>query len=193
MTIYNTRRRFGGIFLIVTGLIGCSDDVGMRPPTTFPDGNVIEVDAGLWPDARVDAGSMDATSTDAGTGMDASLPDAQDPCLNVTITTTVTASSARTRIDELDGQLVLLTGTATTGPVSCTDLACPPEDPCCNECQANVSVDGIAIVSSECISSVGCTGTECRLVCVPPVLPFESVFRGRLVKTASDTPQLELY
>lgn len=129
---------------------------------------------------------------DAGL-LDSGVSDAGNVCIDSVVTATVTASTAVANLDALEGQFIRLIGTATTSDVRCTDIACPVENPCCNECTADVRIDGILVVTSTCTDNVGCQGTECLLICAPPILSTEGSFEGILTKTSSGAPGFELF
>jgi len=65
-----------------------------------------------------------------------------------------------------DQKTVVVLGTVKTdvAAVTCTDLECPPEDPCCNECAARLVIEdgdaGVGLRAGE-VSPVGCSGTNC--------------------------------
>ncbi|MEO1339254.1 MAG: hypothetical protein AAFV29_26675, partial [Myxococcota bacterium] len=117
-----------------------------------------------------DSGMMDS-------GLDASVVDGGAVC-NQTAIAVVTSAEALLQADTLDGEVIVLTGTSTSGAQFCTARACPPDNPCCNICNADVVVDAITFASSACFSNVGCRGTECGLVCQPPTLGLPGRYRG---------------
>ena len=199
--------------LLAAGLllaVGCSEDPDIIDDTF--DGNIVIGDATRGVprrDAQArDSSSADATQLDTGArdvGLDAGDPDprdveepidggALDPC-DEAPAATLTASAARDRASEFDGQVVVVVATATTSQVQCTEAACPPDNPCCNTCMALVSLDGqLPLRSSECNNvEVGCRGNECQLVCMPLVLSTRERFRGRLRANGRSGPELEFY
>lgn len=177
---------------------GC-DTVG-TPMDPF-DGSFIAGDADEPEDSGPDGGFLDAEPED--TGPDAGPPDvgpadtgpgdAGDPCLEAMPEATVTASQARAQAGVLAGRVVALTGTATTGALQCTDMACSDEDPCCNTCVAPIHVGGVTLAGSECFDPPPqCAGSECGQVCRPPVLGLPQTFFG-VLSTAAPDLQLLLY
>lgn len=186
--------RVASLVLLVS--LGCA---GTEPPPddTF-DGNVIigepPADGGAPREAGVPDGGPDPV--DAGSPEDASEPedasptDAGDPCAEAPALA-LTASAAVTRAELLAGQLIEVSGLPTQGELSCTDDVCGEEEPCCNTCQAEVSVDGILrLEASACFAIVpGCSGSECAVVCRPALLGVPQRFVGWLDPTG---PTLQL-
>lgn len=128
-----------------------------------------------------DGATGDANVGDLGPEPDAGAPDSGTCSLEPTETLNVT--EAEMRAAELDGQVIALVGTATTGTVRCTRISCPADDPCCNTCTAPLLIDGeVAVVASECFEEVGCEGDSCSmlLVCRPPADPVARSYVGRL-------------
>ncbi|MEM7674543.1 MAG: hypothetical protein AAF449_00920 [Myxococcota bacterium] len=167
----------------IIGSVACSDPIEM----TTADTGSTAMDATADADAAADTGPSDTGSIDADiedTGLfDAgSSEDAGDAgaFCNQTAIAEVTAEEAIAQADTLDGEVIVLTGTATSGQQLCTLRACPPNDPCCNVCTADVLVGSITFVSSACVDDVGCGGTECGLVCRPPTLGLPGRYRGIL-------------
>lgn len=60
------------------------------------------------------------------------------------------------------GTRIWLTGEANLGFPICTQLACFPENPCCNSCGAGISMD-LDDVDIE-MSGIGCGGNECTVM-----------------------------
>lgn len=156
------------------------------PTTTFDpelDGSLL-IGEGfvLGPeDAAADAGS-DLGSEDLGAGMelgtpdlagpDLASPDLGDPCAPELLTV-FEAANALAMADALDGRSLRLTGTASVGPVLCTDMPCEGGGICCNRCRADLFLGGFQLAPSECTgtSTVGCQGSPCDpLVCSPPLI-----------------------
>lgn len=143
-------------------------------------GSVDRPDGGGTPDLPDDGGAPPDLGSDAGVfelGADAEV---EDPCLAPPVAT-VSASVALARAD-LRGQVVAVIDAAEASPPACDPSACPPEEPCCNTCRAEVRLGGVLpIAGSECLElSTGCVGSSCGLVCVPPVFGFSERFVGRL-------------
>lgn len=183
-------------------LAACADDP-IDPPDDFLDGNVVVGDA-RWPDATprdtgatdaLDGGGLDADArgdpADTG-GLDADgATDAGSRC-EQTPEATLTASSAASEAGMFDGRVVDIVGTATVAALTCTEIACPPEMPCCNRCVAGVQIDAlVTLATSTCTARVGCEGDECAQVCTPPILGFPQTFRG-VLRDAPGGPTLEL-
>ena len=169
--------------------LACADDP-LPADAGSPDATFIGADAQAPRDAGprdVDAGGpVDAGIEMDGGALDAELPDAQDPCLAPAVET-LTASTATAAVPRLAGKVVALVGTATTTALECTDRACPPEDPCCNECTARIRVGPVRLAASECFAvSPSCMGDECNQTCRPPLLGLEETFRGVLSTAAPD-------
>ena len=181
---------------------GCDDD----PTPVLPDANIITgtdgnpFDAGS-PDAAPDGAPPDSAtdgSVDAATdaGRDASEPpdgstvppDAGDPCAAAAVAV-VSVAEARARETELLGQVITVVGTTTITGRACTQNPCDESPPCCNTCTATVTLaGGLGIAASPCFERPGCRGSECSMVCQPPVLGTEGRYRGVL----NSGPVLEL-
>lgn len=202
-----------GALLALLFTASCADD---QDGNDLFDGNFIvgdaaEGDRGPGLDALqedVDQGLRDAG--DAGLGdveedaaadlglLDASPPDGEpedagpDPC-DVVPELTLTASAAFAQAQSLDGRPVAIEGVLGLGPVLCTDRACPVEDPCCNSCTASLRLDEILpVVSSACLTNVGCDGDDCGLVCRPAVLGGAATYVGIVRDDPVAGGQLEL-
>lgn len=185
--------------LAVLVLVGCQCGTDEPPPDDDLDGNVVigmgdpdggprdggpPRDAGDLP--RDGGGGTEDGGFDDDAGVDdAGTPDAGDRCLEPS-ETVLTSEEAVSDIATWDGHLVTVVGTATRTPYACTDLPCPKEDPCCNECTATILIDGlIEIADDACFGrETGCAGTECAQVCVPAVIGVDERFRGVLVDGA---------
>lgn len=80
-----------------------------------------------------------------------------------------------------DEQAVVVLGTVKTDPaaVDCTEMECPPDEPCCNQCSAQLVIadgaDGVGLASGA-VSPVGCSGSNCDYMdnC-QPVVPDQQV------------------
>jgi hypothetical protein len=163
----------------------CGDP--MPPDDTF-DGNVIVGDGSSLPDAEADSG-FDGGEPEAGqdagehdTGEPDATPDAGDRCVEPAVTV-LTSSSAVAEVGMWAGMIVEITGTATQTGLSCTDRACPPDEPCCNTCTASVTIDGrVLLTGGECFTPPpGCSGNECAQTCRPLLLELPQTFRGELI------------
>lgn len=68
-----------------------------------------------------------------------------------------------------DGRLLVVEAPVYSG-VNCTDMACPPEDPCCNDCEGGYFFD-VGTMRCDLIGPEGetweCSGLECSVVCSP--------------------------
>lgn len=193
------RRRTGRLLLAVVTLLAATWGCGGEGTPTDPfDGSFIAGDAepvDAAPDP--DGGPRDAGIEDSGAPRDAAPADADptdaeppdagpDPCLAPPVAE-VSAAEARAMAGGLAGQVIDLTGTATAAALECTDLACPPEDPCCNTCIAAVLVDGVRLAGGPCFDPAPlCAGSECAQTCRPPILGIPQVFRGVLSTAAPD-------
>ena len=143
-----------------------------------------------------DAGPMDddAASMDAAPDApaDAGFTDTGIPALcGATSTVTVSADDVPSMATELDGQLIIVVGTATAGAVVCPQ-SCTPNDPCCEDCTAPVLVGDIELSESVCFSSPGCLGNACLLACQPPAPPISEMARYLGVFRAGPPLRLEL-
>jgi hypothetical protein len=174
----------------------CDCGEGMPPDDTF-DGNVIVGD-GSVPDVEVDAetdsGALDSTISDgpadAADAADA-IPDSGDPCSEPAVAV-LTATAAIAELSTWQDMIVEITGTATATGLSCTNRACPPENPCCNTCTATVAIDSVVpLIDGLCFSGAGCSGNECTQVCRPPLLGLPQRFTGTLRDRGG--AQLELH
>lgn len=193
------------LLLLLVSALGCADDDGNGDPF---DGNYIVGDAS--PLDPTDAGPRDLAPADAlsDTGTSTSTPDAgaadgevqdsepadlgADPCA-ATPELTLTASAAVAQGAALSGRVVAVNGQLEAGPPTCTERACPTEEPCCNGCTAELLIDGLLPASpSECLPIVGCTGDECGLVCRPAALGTPETFVGYLRQSAGGSVRLEL-
>ena len=191
--------------LFITANIGCDD-----PLPSLPDSNVIigsgndsgiedaELpDLGFLDAGRPDAEPFDASHLDGG-DRDAQIPDSNVPdggpsdggvqCAPPAVEI-VSVAEARAREEELRGQVITIIGTTTITGLACTLNPCSKGNPCCNTCTATVSfVGGLKMATSPCFAGAGCIGSECALVCQPPVLGVEGQYRGVL----REGPVLEL-
>jgi hypothetical protein len=164
------------------------------PPDDTFDGNVIIGDGGAGDaapgaDAMGDGSAGDASDGDgsAGDGLagDTAEADAADPCAEAPIAT-LSATAAVAEIGTYDGRVVAVEGRLEPGPLSCTEIACPQDMPCCNTCTASVTVAGLVrLAESPCSPPPGCRGSECGQVCSPAVLPTPRRCVGRLSNGAA--------
>ena len=177
-------------------MLGCADD----SVPTLPDSNIIigtgdggrdagSEDGTVSPDAGRDASSDDSGAADTGE-VDSGQPDGSDggprpadggdPCAAPAVTE-VTVEEVHARETELLGEVITVIGTTTVSVLTCTGVPCDITNPCCNTCTATVSfVGGLGIASSACFERPGCRGTECGVICRPPVLGNEGRYRGVL-------------
>lgn len=175
--------------LVVAGC-ECGED---PPPDDVFDGNVIVGDGPVAKDggrdSAVDAdlldGATDSGTPDGGTAdaaLDAGPQDGGTICDEMPVAT-LSATAAAAELDTYEGMVVAVTGTATQGETICTEMACPPDSPCCNTCTATVSIQGVLpLRDSACFTpGPGCSGTECGQVCRPPIIGLPQRFVGRLV------------
>ena len=132
-------------------------------------------------DASLDASFDASLDTDAG-HLDASAPDATDPCALEPLAT-LSSTQAVAQSATWEGQVIEIVGTATT-MVSCTERVCPREEPCCNTCSGAVVIDGLIPLTSNKCYETGCAGTECAVTCRPAVLGVPGRYRGLLRGTA---------
>ncbi len=66
--------------------------------------------------------------------------------------------------EEYINKTITIEGTVTMGPTTCTMMMCPPENPCCNSCGAQlVLYDNTSMIDT----SGSCGGTECNMTCSP--------------------------
>lgn len=66
------------------------------------------------------------------------------------------------------GRAVLICGALELGPVACTRIGCPLENPCCNACHASLRLsERIAVSRPTDDAEWGCSGDECGLACYP--------------------------
>jgi hypothetical protein len=200
----------GGLFgaALFALALACTDEAPAPQP---PEASFR--DAGAR-DGAVDASSTDASSTldaalaDASSAADASTPDAGeearpdagpadagDPCTESS-TIALSAAEAVARSAALDGRLVIVEAAAQVTERACTRIGCPPEDPCCNRCQATLTLDGVLpLVGSACAATEpGCIGDECTLVCRPSVLGLPRRYLGVLTTSGPQgSPGLALH
>jgi hypothetical protein len=178
--------RLSAAFLLVAAACDCGDEM---PPDDPFDGNVIVGD-GTIPDAEEDAeadaaedAAIDAAA-DTGDATDV-MPDSGDRCSEPAVAT-LTSSQAIDQIGALAGMIVEITGTATRTALGCTEMACPPDDPCCNTCTGSVAIDGAILLSGgSCFTPPpGCSGTNCpgTVTCRPPLLGVPQTFKGTLIQ-----------
>lgn len=179
--------------LVVLLASGCKCGQSSTPPLDL-DGNVVAGDARIVGsdraisddaalDAELDAGLTPDSGPDSG-GVPDSGPDSGVPpsCL-VPAEATVTATEAIARAGALAGSVLDVRGTGETIAMQCLDPggACDAGS-CCRICTASVAIDRLLpLTASECFSAVpGCRGSECGVVCRPPVIGARQTFRGRL-------------
>ena len=167
---------------LALGAAGCADDPIVAPDASMLVGDALPIpdadsaDIGFAPDA--DVGFPDVGFIDGGTICDE------------TPVATVTATAIADRAAILDGQLVVITGELVANEPRCTDIACPPDNPCCNTCSATLRIGPAMVTPSDCFAAAGCTGTTCAIVCRPPTIGLPGRYRGIL--RAGDPVTFEL-
>lgn len=186
--------------------VACSDGngTGSRGPV---DAGFIRFEAGVIDPGPPDGGAgPDLGGEDGGPGdgsdlgmvmdlgppEDLGVPDlGTEPCLEAGLP----VDSARTAADRQDllNQVIHVVGTLERVETTCQPETCPDASPCCGACRADVSIDGdLPVTRSECFDvELGCQGTTCGQVCLPPVFGRPETFVGRL-EQEPDGPQTVL-
>lgn len=75
------------------------------------------------------------------------------------------------RKDELLNKKITVKGVAKEGLIGCTEMECPPEQPCCNSCSGSLELEKagskIKLTGPYNGKSVSCSGNECSIKCWP--------------------------
>lgn len=115
--------------LVLAAACTCPPRPASPPSATAP--------APATPDAGVDAAPPAASSCLAETGCPAPPP--LEPCLSDDLPGDLLAN-VLADAPRLAGRQNGVVGTVRRGPARCTKMACPPERPCCNRCQATLAL-----------------------------------------------------